>query len=60
LTPEQTIRGAVECNGIGLHSGAPVSMRILSAPSGTGIMFRRTDLDGFEVEAISRNVARAA
>jgi UDP-3-O-[3-hydroxymyristoyl] N-acetylglucosamine deacetylase len=50
----------VECSGIGLHSGAPVSMRILPAPSGTGIVFRRTDLDGFEIEAISRNVARVS
>jgi len=60
LASEQTIRAAVECSGIGLHSGAPVSMRILPAPSGTGIVFRRTDLDGFEVEAISRNVARVS
>jgi UDP-3-O-[3-hydroxymyristoyl] N-acetylglucosamine deacetylase len=35
-------------------------MRIVPAPSGTGIVFRRTDLDGFEVEAISRNVARVS
>jgi UDP-3-O-[3-hydroxymyristoyl] N-acetylglucosamine deacetylase len=35
-------------------------MRILPAPSGTGIVFRRSDLDGFEVEAISRNVARVS
>jgi len=35
-------------------------MRILPAPSGTGIVFRRTDLDGFEVEAISPNVARVS
>jgi UDP-3-O-[3-hydroxymyristoyl] N-acetylglucosamine deacetylase len=35
-------------------------MRILPAPSGTGIVFRRNDLDGFEVEAISRNVARVS
>lgn len=48
------------CNGIGLHSGAPVSMRMLPAPSGTGIVFRRTDLDGYEVEAVSRNVARVS
>ena len=48
------------CEGIGLHSGAPVSMRILPAPSGTGIVFRRTDLDGYEIEAISRNVARVS
>jgi UDP-3-O-[3-hydroxymyristoyl] N-acetylglucosamine deacetylase len=60
LTFEQTTRSAVECSGIGLHSGAPVSMRMLPAPSGTGIVFRRTDLDGFEIEAISRNVARVS
>jgi UDP-3-O-[3-hydroxymyristoyl] N-acetylglucosamine deacetylase len=35
-------------------------MRILPAPPGTGIVFRRTDLDGFEIEATSRNVARVS
>ena len=35
-------------------------MRILPAPPGTGIVFRRSDLDGFEVEATSRNVARVS
>jgi UDP-3-O-[3-hydroxymyristoyl] N-acetylglucosamine deacetylase len=43
-----------------LHSGAPVHLRILPAPAGAGIIFRRTDLDGFEVEATSRNVARVS
>ena len=60
MTQEQTVRSAVECSGVGLHSGAPVSMRILPAPPGKGIVFRRIDLDGFEVEAISRNVARVS
>jgi UDP-3-O-[3-hydroxymyristoyl] N-acetylglucosamine deacetylase len=60
LFQEQTIRTAVECKGIGLHSGAPVELRILPAASNTGIVFRRTDLDGFEVEAVSRNVARVS
>jgi UDP-3-O-[3-hydroxymyristoyl] N-acetylglucosamine deacetylase len=60
LTQEQTIRSKVECSGVGLHSGAPVSMSILPAASGTGIVFRRTDLDGFEIEAVSRNVARVS
>ncbi len=50
----------MECSGVGLHSGAPVSMRMLPAPTGTGIVFRRTDLDGFEVEAVSKNVARVS
>jgi UDP-3-O-[3-hydroxymyristoyl] N-acetylglucosamine deacetylase len=50
----------VECQGIGLHSGAPVTLRILPAPAGTGIVFRRVDLDGFEIEAVGRNVARVS
>lgn len=45
---------------MGLHSGAPVHLKILPAPAGTGIVFRRTDLDNFVVEAISRNVARVS
>ncbi|MGD0179563.1 MAG: UDP-3-O-acyl-N-acetylglucosamine deacetylase [Terriglobales bacterium] len=54
------MRGAVECAGVGLHSGAPVHLRILPAPAGSGIVFHRVDLDGFEVEAVSRNVARVS
>lgn len=57
---EQTVRAPVECKGIGLHSGAAVTLRILPAAAGTGIVFRRTDLDGFEIEAIGRNVARVS
>jgi UDP-3-O-[3-hydroxymyristoyl] N-acetylglucosamine deacetylase len=37
-----------------------VTLRIVPASAGTGIVFRRTDLDGFEVEAIGRNVARVS
>jgi UDP-3-O-[3-hydroxymyristoyl] N-acetylglucosamine deacetylase len=46
--------------GVGLHSGTQVSLRIVPAPAGTGIVFRRVDLDGFEIEAIGRNVARVS
>ncbi len=60
LRYEQTIRTPVECQGIGLHSGAPVTLRILPAPAGSGIVFRRVDLEGFTVEAVSRNVARVS
>jgi len=35
-------------------------LRLLPAPAGSGVVFRRTDLDGFEVEAIGRNVARVS
>ncbi|HWG86184.1 MAG TPA: UDP-3-O-acyl-N-acetylglucosamine deacetylase, partial [Candidatus Acidoferrales bacterium] len=57
---EHTVRSAVSCQGVGLHSGAPVKMRILPAPAGTGIVFRRVDLDSFEVEAVGKNVARVS
>jgi UDP-3-O-[3-hydroxymyristoyl] N-acetylglucosamine deacetylase len=60
LKPEQTIRNAVECQGVGLHSGALVHLRILPAPAGFGIVFRRTDLDDFEIPAIGRNVAKVS
>ncbi len=57
---EQTIRAAAAWSGVGLHSGAPVKLKILPAPPGTGVVFRRTDLDNFEVEATGRNVARVS
>lgn len=50
----------MECSGVGLHSGAPVKLRILPAPAHTGIVFRRVDLDGFEIEAVGKNVARVS
>jgi UDP-3-O-[3-hydroxymyristoyl] N-acetylglucosamine deacetylase len=57
---EQTITAPLELSGIGLHSGAPVTMRLLPAPAGSGIVFRRTDLDNFEIPATGRNVAKVS
>jgi UDP-3-O-[3-hydroxymyristoyl] N-acetylglucosamine deacetylase/3-hydroxyacyl-[acyl-carrier-protein] dehydratase len=46
-TPRQnTLARAGELRGVGLHTGAEVLLRILPAPVNTGIVFRRTDLDG--------------
>jgi UDP-3-O-[3-hydroxymyristoyl] N-acetylglucosamine deacetylase len=57
---EQTIAATLEFEGVGLHSGAPVRMRLLPAPAGSGVVFRRTDLDNFEIPAIGRNVAKVS
>ncbi|MGA8740843.1 MAG: UDP-3-O-acyl-N-acetylglucosamine deacetylase [Terracidiphilus sp.] len=57
---EQTIVAPLEFTGVGLHSGAPVTMRLLPAPAGSGIVFRRTDLDNFEIPATGRNVAKVS
>jgi UDP-3-O-[3-hydroxymyristoyl] N-acetylglucosamine deacetylase len=57
---ETTIQHPVETSGIGLHSGVPVSIRIVPAPPATGIVFVRTDLDRFEIPANWRYVARVS
>ncbi|HLK18516.1 MAG TPA: UDP-3-O-acyl-N-acetylglucosamine deacetylase [Bryobacteraceae bacterium] len=57
---ETTIQRPVEARGVGLHSGVPVSIRILPAPPSTGIVFIRTDLDNFPIPASWRYVARVS
>ena len=57
---ETTIHRPVEAEGVGLHSGVPVHIRILPAPFSTGIVFVRTDLDNFEIPASWRHVARVS
>ena len=57
---ETTVQRAAEASGVGLHSGVPVSIRILPAPVSTGIVFLRTDLDQFAIPASWRNVARVS
>ena len=57
---ETTVERPVEASGVGLHSGVPVKIRILPAPPDTGIVFVRTDLDGFRIQATWQHVARVS
>jgi UDP-3-O-[3-hydroxymyristoyl] N-acetylglucosamine deacetylase len=57
---ETTIQRSVEVQGVGLHSGVPVAVRIRPAPAATGIVFLRTDLDNFPIAASWKNVARVS
>lgn len=41
---QHTIRTPIRCVGTGVHSGAPVTVRLRPAPAGHGIMFTRVDL----------------
>jgi len=43
---QRTISRAVTVEGIGVHSGAPATLTFLPADPGSGVLFRRTDLDG--------------
>lgn len=46
MRSQQTLQTAFEVSGIGLHSGAEVSVRVLPADPGSGVVFVRTDLPG--------------
>ena len=46
--------------GVGLHTAVKSHLRLVPAPADTGIVFRRGDLDNFEIEAHVRNVARVS
>jgi UDP-3-O-[3-hydroxymyristoyl] N-acetylglucosamine deacetylase len=57
---ETTVQRPVEAQGVGLHSGVPVRIRILPAPPSTGIVFIRSDLDGFSIPASWRHVQKVS
>src|SRR5438874_1894387 len=50
IAQQRTLGSAVGCNGVGLHSGRPVTMALQPANPGTGIVFRRLDA-GAEIQA---------
>jgi UDP-3-O-[3-hydroxymyristoyl] N-acetylglucosamine deacetylase len=49
-TCQRTVKSAISCVGVGLHSGQRVNLSLLPAAPGTGIVFRRTDL-GLDIPA---------
>jgi UDP-3-O-[3-hydroxymyristoyl] N-acetylglucosamine deacetylase len=57
---QSTIAREAFSEGVGLHTGMFGHVRLLPAPSDTGIVFRRTDLDNFPIEAQGHNVARVS
>jgi len=57
---QRTLRRPVGFSGTGLHTGYAVRMTLQPAPPDTGIVFRRTDLKGFEIEARRKHVAKVS
>lgn len=53
----RTLKRAVGCTGIGLHSGKAVRLQLRPAPAEHGVVFRRTDL-GVEIPATLDHLAR--
>ena len=57
MSHQHTISREVSCHGIGLHTGASISLTLKPASIDHGIIFRRTDLHPAAlVEAIPENV----
>src|SRR5215467_9723459 len=57
---QQTLADPIEFSGIGLHTGEHANVRIVPAPADKGIVFRRVDLENFELPANVASVARVA
>src|SRR5882724_6596214 len=57
---QTTIQREMSTEGVGLHTGVFGHVRLVPAPADTGIVFRRTDLDNFMIEARGENVARVS
>ena len=57
---QHTLTDEIAFSGVGLHSGCPVNMVLRPAPPGTGVVFRRTDLDNFPVEAAAAHIANVS
>jgi UDP-3-O-[3-hydroxymyristoyl] N-acetylglucosamine deacetylase len=54
---QRTLKQPVSCHGVGLHSGAPVSLTLLPAPANHGVVFVRTDLpSGVDIPALAAHV----
>lgn len=60
LIKQTTLASAVETSGLGLHTAAPVSLRLRPAPPDTGHVFLRTDLDDFEIPASVECIAHCS
>src|SRR5215469_5399040 len=54
IVQQRTIKSAIHCRGIGLHSGMKTSLTLLPAPPDSGIVFRRTDAAAAGVEIVAR------
>ncbi len=60
LIKQTTIAAPVETTGLGLHTAAPVRVRLRPAPADTGHVFVRTDLDDFEMPATAEFISHCS
>ncbi|MFL6622614.1 MAG: UDP-3-O-acyl-N-acetylglucosamine deacetylase [Sulfurifustis sp.] len=58
MIKQRTLKNVIRATGVGLHTGEKVYLTLRPAPSDTGIVFRRVDLDPVvEIRACPENVS---
>ncbi|MGH9940637.1 MAG: UDP-3-O-acyl-N-acetylglucosamine deacetylase [Blastocatellia bacterium] len=60
MSKQTTIGSGFSAHGTGLHYNSPVNVAVKPAPAYTGYVFRRTDLNGFEIPASPESVAHVS
>ncbi len=56
LFQQNTIAHSAAIDGVGIHSGRPVELRLHPAPANSGIRFRRIDSGGVEIPALASHI----
>ncbi len=60
MSAQTTIGASFRANGTGLHYNYPVNVTVTPAPAYTGYIFRRTDLNNFDIPASPEHVAHVS
>jgi UDP-3-O-[3-hydroxymyristoyl] N-acetylglucosamine deacetylase len=60
LSKQTTIGASFSASGSGLHYNSPVNVTVKPAPAYTGYVFRRTDLNDFEIPASPEHVTHVS
>jgi UDP-3-O-[3-hydroxymyristoyl] N-acetylglucosamine deacetylase len=60
LNQQTTIGRSFSATGVGLHSASPVNVTVKPAPPYTSYLFRRTDLNDFEIPAAPQYVTHVS
>lgn len=60
MNQQTTVGKSFSVSGIGLHSASPVNVTVKPAPSYTSYLFRRTDLNDFEIPAAPQYVSHVS
>lgn len=60
MNQQTTVGKSFSVSGVGLHSASPVNVTVNPAPSYTSYLFRRTDLNDFEIPAAPQFVSHVS